>query len=40
MSGVLFFGVVVSIIVVFDVLVAAFGVDSRPEFGGGHTILG
>jgi len=38
-TGVLFFGVIVSIIVVFDVLVAAFGVDTRPDFGGGQTIL-
>jgi hypothetical protein len=32
MSGLLVLGVIVGIIVVFDLLVAAFGVDSRPGF--------
>jgi hypothetical protein len=32
MSGLLALGVVISIIVVFDVLVALFGAESRPDF--------
>ncbi|HEX7950885.1 MAG TPA: hypothetical protein VF494_11090 [Candidatus Limnocylindrales bacterium] len=32
MSGVLVFGLIVGIIVVFDILVAAFGTDSRYDF--------
>ncbi|HEY2915753.1 MAG TPA: hypothetical protein VGI98_00930 [Candidatus Limnocylindrales bacterium] len=32
MSGLLVLGAIVGIIVVFDVLVAAFGKDSRPDF--------
>jgi len=32
MSGVLVFGAIVGIIVLFDVLVAAFGKDSRQDF--------
>ena len=39
MSGLLVLGVIGLMIVVFDMLVAAFGTDSRPELGGGHTIL-
>jgi hypothetical protein len=31
-SGVLALGIVIGIIVVFDLLVAAFGTDSRPDF--------
>ena len=41
MSGVLAFGIVTAIIVVFDMIVTAFGADSRPDFSnGGHTVLG
>jgi hypothetical protein len=32
MSGLLVLGAIVGMIVVFDVLVAAFGKDSRPDF--------
>ena len=32
MSGVLVFGLIVGMIIVFDALVVAFGVDSRPDF--------
>jgi hypothetical protein len=32
-SGVLVLGLIVAIIVVFDMLVAAFGTDTRPDFG-------
>lgn len=32
MSGILVLGLIVGIIVVFDLLVAAFGTDSRPDF--------
>jgi hypothetical protein len=39
MSGVLVLGIVVSMIVVLDLLVTAFGADTRPELGCGHTIL-
>ena len=39
MTGLLVLGVIASIIVVFDMFVAAFGVDTRPDFGGGHSIL-
>jgi hypothetical protein len=31
-SGILVLGAIVAIIVVFDVLVAAFGIDSRTDF--------
>jgi hypothetical protein len=39
MSLVLFLGLVLAVLVVLDLLVIAFGEESRPEFGGGHPIL-
>jgi len=33
MSGLLAFGLIAGIILVFDLAVTAFGVDSRPDFG-------
>ena len=40
MGLLLVLGLFVSIIATFDVLVAVFGADTRPDFGTGHTILG
>jgi hypothetical protein len=39
MSGVLMLGLVVAILALLDAAAAAFGVDSRPEHGMGHTVL-
>jgi hypothetical protein len=39
MSGVLVLGIIVAIITALDILAATFGVDTRPDFGLGHSVL-
>ena len=39
MSGLLALGVIVGIVAIFDLLVAAFGADSRPEFSEPPSVL-